>query len=92
MTAEQVRDRLIELMTAFHDASLHQPPYKTDLFALCREAKRWRRHRPDRRVCLSADAIYDMLRERWAANDALRLRKTEQLREMWREWLYALDR
>lgn len=94
MRGEEIRDRVIELLDIYFrlGAYLGQEPYKGDFFKLCREAHRWKHHRADRRVRLSADALYDSIVERWIPErDPDKLKAAETLRQMWREWLYALD-
>lgn len=94
MTAQEVRDRLLALVDTYYRVGAHlgQPHYKRDLFELCREVRARRHHHPKRRLRLSADAVYDLLHESWIHGDPKKVKVAEQVREMWREWLYALDR
>lgn len=74
-------------------ASLHQEPYKSDLYKLCYEAHEAGYHHFASSPRLSADALLVAISAQWSPyEDTNRLKGLKELCAMWREWLYALDR
>jgi hypothetical protein len=76
--------------------SVYQEPYKRDMFALFREAYRGGYfQRQSGEQLLTADALGDVLIDRWFADDGrneARERLLGQMMPMWQEWQYAWDR
>jgi len=96
MTQEEIITRLIDLLV-FHlqggFGSVHQDPYKNDIFKLFREAYRKRYFESFSTPRLTGDGLRDTLQVRWnTANETQRKDLAEAVLTMWVEWRYAWDR
>jgi hypothetical protein len=99
MRSEDIVDKLCSYLNEHLDGIrgfVYQEPYKRDLFTLFREAYRggfFQRQSGER--LLTADALGDLMIDRWFADDGrneARERLLGQLMPMWQEWLYAWNR
>jgi hypothetical protein len=96
MTQEEIITRLIERLD-FHlrsgFGSVHQDPYKNDIFKLFREAYNNGYCEQTSRPLLTGDALRDTLQVRWdTANETQRHDLAQAVLTMWDEWRYAWDR
>lgn len=70
-----------------------QESYKSNLFDLCSQAFLFNYHSSTSRPRLTGDALRDAVRARWPEDQDPRiLAALDTVCEMWRQWLYALER
>lgn len=82
--------RLDYHLLANNIASVHQEAYKNDFFKLFREAFRGNHIDGDAHPKLTADALRDVLQERWnSINTPQGKDVMERVLGMWHEWGYA---
>jgi hypothetical protein len=98
VTANEIVDKVRERLELWgpQGASMHQEPFKGDLFKLCKAAHAGRDHDITSSPRLTNEGLRDALLGRWKGNvdqNVRKLRKPlEDLCRMWGEWLYALER
>jgi hypothetical protein len=99
MTQEEIITRLIDCLD-FHlrgeFGSVHQNPYKNDIFKLFREAYNSGYCEHTSRPLLTGDGLRDALQVRWNTGGADKKTQRQKLANdvltMWDEWRYAWDR
>jgi hypothetical protein len=99
MTQEEIITRLVDQLD-FHlrgeFGSVHQNPYKNDIFKLFREAYISGYCEHTSRPLLTGDALRDALQVRWNTGGADKKTQRQKLANdvltMWDEWRYAWDR
>lgn len=95
MNAREIVKRVDDLIVGWKKVgveTLKAPQYKRDFFRLCLEVHGSDFHRSGSPL-LTADGLYDAITARWGTGQDPRCSHgLDEVREMWQEWLYALDR
>jgi hypothetical protein len=96
MTQEEIIAGLIDRLDFHLDgASVHQNPYKNEIFKLFREAYRRRYFESYSSPRLTGDALRETLQVRWDTGGTAKVLQRHHLMEavliMWDEWRYAWE-
>ena len=96
MTQEEIITRLIDHLDLYFTGgfgSVHQDPYKSDIFKLFREAYNNGYCEHPSRPLLTGDALRDTLQVLWdtGGEETQRQKLANEVLTMWDEWRYAWD-
>jgi hypothetical protein len=88
---EIIQDLIGRLDFHCSGASIHQDPYKLDLFRLCEEAHAADYFDTSSYPLLTGQALNDRLSVAWAKGDNKKQELLGSLIPIWDEWRYALN-
>lgn len=97
MTTKEIVDKVGECLELWgpQGASMHQEPFKGDLFKLCKAAHAGGDQEITSSTQLTSDGLRDALLGRWKGSVDQSVRKLRRPLDdvcgMWGEWLYALE-